>query len=222
MIAIRKSLDASRFLFARSAARKEFLALLAAFVRIYEMIIKSRKKFANDEETIRDEFLKHVKDAKIANAIYPLMFYSTDAEPKEKCNGYLDLKITPRKPYADPEEYFSIECKRLDDTNQDGKTGLNAKYVKNGIDRYRKGKYSVYHRINGMFGFIVARMDISNNVQFINGFLEETEHLRKTKDVVSFNQAYMSRHPMGHKKVFELYHLMFDFSKKIKKVKGDG
>ena len=119
-------------------------------------------------------------------------------------------------------EYFSIECKRLDDTNQDGKTGLNAKYVKNGIDRYRKGKYSVYHRINGMFGFIVARMDISNNVQFINGFLEETEHLRKTKDVVSFNQAYMSRHPMGHKKVFELYHLMFDFSKKIKKVKGDG
>ena len=216
MNAIVKPLDASGFLPAKTTARMEFIALLEGFVKIYDIIIASGVTLPNNEEAIRDEFLKHIKDARIANNIGPFKYYSTDAEPKENRAGYLDLKITPRRPGADPMEYFSIECKRLDDKKQRGKSGLNAKYVKDGLDRYRKGKYSVYHNINGMFGFIVADINIHDNVQCINGFLASKEHLKQTHDVNSFDFAYLSKHESMGQKTFELYHLMFNFASRIK------
>ena len=210
-----KPLDASGFLPAKTTARMEFLALLEGFVKIYDIIMASKVTLPNNEEIIRDEFLKQIKDRRIANSIYPFMYYSTDAEPLENCKGHLDLKITPRRPGADPMEYFSIECKRLEGKNLRGKTGLNAKYVKDGLDRYRKGNYTVYHSINGMFGFVVESINIDGNVRYINGFLPVKEHLKKTHDV-NFAHAFLSRHKTVTGKSFKLYHLMFNLATRTK------
>jgi len=203
------------FRFATLHVNGEFVALLKGFVNIYGKIVKSRIKLENDEKTIRKAFLRYLKDKNYANSIEPFKDYSVDAEVEEN-DGFLDLKITTRKSLADPMEYFSIECKRLNDKNQRGKTGLNAKYVKEGIRRYKDEDYTAYHGCNGMVGFVVANMDIAYNTQCINSFLARSEWLKKVNVIPDFDNAYLSSHRTVSGRQLMLYHLMFDFSKNIK------
>lgn len=193
----------------------EFVALLKGFVNIYGKIVASRVKLKNNEKIIRKEFLRYLKDKNYANSIEPFKDYSVDAEVEED-EGFLDLKITTRKSLADPMEYFSIECKRLNDKNQRGKTGLNARYVKEGIRRYKDENYTAYHGCNGMFGFVVADMDIAYNTQCINTFLGKSEWLKVANIIPGFDNAYLSSHSTVSGRQLMLYHLMFDFSKNIK------
>ena len=51
-------------------------------------------------------------------------------------NGRIDIRIIAKNDFEIDDAYYTIECKRLDNQNLLGETGLNAKYVKEGIKRF--------------------------------------------------------------------------------------
>ena len=213
---MRTPLDASCFKHARSSVTNEFIMVLRGFIRIYELICKKGGRVINNEVKIRDRIFKYLQDVKITNAIVPFMFYRVNKEVDEN-KGRLDLKIERLMPYSNPKDYFSIECKRLDGNILSGKSGLNAKYVKEGINRYKQGKYTSYNGVNGMFGFIVANIDIDENVKYINAFLRKKERLSKVCIDDYFDESFMSAHGTKDRRKLVLYHLMFDFHKYIQR-----
>ena len=210
-------LDASCFKHARSVAEKEFIMVLCGFIRVFEFMQRNGECFVNCETKIRDVFWRYLQEVEITNAIRPFMFFRVNKEVEEK-EGRLDLKIERLKPYTDPKAYFSIECKRIDGKNPARKSGLNAKYVKEGIDRYRLEKYTAFHGINGMFGFVVAAINIEDNVNAINLFLSKKEHLTKVRIDKQFEESYLSKHITNTGKNLSLYHLMFDFHESISQI----
>ena len=118
----RPSLDASRFKYAQPAAENAFIEILRGFIRLYEFVRRSGKTFKNNEVIIRDEIFQYLQDVRVTNRIEPFMYYRVNKEVDEN-NGRLDLKIERLMPYTDPKAYFSIECKRLDGKNPNGKSG---------------------------------------------------------------------------------------------------
>ena len=206
----RPSLDASRFKYAQPAAENAFIGILRGFIRLYEFVRRSGKTFKNNEVIIRDEIFQYLQDVRVTNRIEPFMYYRVNKEVDEN-NGRLDLKIERLMPYTDPKAYFSIECKRIDGKKPNGKSGLNAKYVKEGINRYKQQKYTAYYKVNGMFGFVVDDMNIEENVKSINLFLKEGEHLSKKQIDKCFDECYFSSHAVKNGGKLSLYHLMFDF-----------
>ncbi len=129
------------------------------------------------------------------------------------------FRITTINTFKDTSDYYLIECKRLDNKNLTGKTGLNSEYIANGIMRFVTGKYSTYSDLNGMIGFVVETMDIQKNIQNINDLLNKKpfdasteKSLRLESFIKNFKHQYYTSHRDFNNKVFNLYHLMLDFS----------
>lgn len=109
------------------------------------------------------------------------------------------LRLQEHDPHA------IIECKRIagDDAN------LCRKYVIEGIDRFRTGKYGGKHTVGLMAGYLIAR-DASAAAAGINSYLgrkrREPEHL-KPSDVLPETWAWRSRHPRERSmQPIELHH----------------
>ena len=149
-----KILDASSFNYSQTRKDSNFEFILTKCVIVYNLILNSGINLANDENLIRDEFLKYLRDFdfKVKNELKHLVF---DKEVPE-ITGRVDIRILPTKDeYVNDNAYYIIECKRLNSANFNGATGLNAEYVKNGICRFSTGYYSSYFGYNAMFGFLV-------------------------------------------------------------------
>jgi len=97
------------------------------------------------------------------------------------------LRLQEHDPHA------IIECKRIagDDPN------LCRRYVVEGIDRFRTGKYGSKHTLGLMAGYLIAR-DASAAAAGINSYLSRKqrnpEHL-KPSDALPGTWAWRSRHP---------------------------
>lgn len=180
----------------------------------------------NKEEKIRDIlYTRYLNNNTIRNQIG--LNFNIDCEPAEyvngKCSGYVDLKFSSINSLTDTTAYYIIECKRLDDQNLNGTTGLNAEYIKKGIMRFVSGQYSTNKNLNGLIGFIVESVDILENIKNINKLLEThfTGANTKTKLTAAgftqgFDHSYFSIHKRKNdKEDIKLYHLMFDFSNNI-------
>jgi hypothetical protein len=122
------------------------------------------------------------------------------------------------------EAYYTIECKRLDNKKKTGSSGLNGKYIKEGIMRFIAEYYSSYYSVNGMIGFVVDQMDISANIINVNKLLMENFSDANTETVLTFHNfikdfkyQYYSIHKDIQDRKIKLYHLMFDFSANIEK-----
>ena len=147
-------LDASSFDYSRTRKDSLFELVLTKCIIVYNTILNSGISLVNDENLIRDEFLKYLKDYdfKVKNELKHLIF---DKEIPE-ITGRVDIRILPTKDeYVNDSAYYIIECKRLNAANLKGLRGLNAEYVKNGICRFSTGYYSSYFGCNAMFGFLV-------------------------------------------------------------------
>ena len=134
-------LDASSFNYSRTRKDVNFEFVLTKCIIVYNTILNSGISLVNDENLIRDEFLKYLQDFdfKVKNELRNLKF---DKETTEN-TGRVDIRILPTKDeYVNDRAYYIIECKRLNTTNPKGATGLNAEYVKNGICRFYTGYYS--------------------------------------------------------------------------------
>ena len=215
----RASLCAGEFKYSSTYFNKSFEYILCEIINIYKDIVAKKLKMENDENKIKDViFNKYLKKDKYKKNHPPLSDYHFSIEGKEP-KGRTDIQILPINPYLGQDCYYIIECKRLDNKKPDGMTGLNAQYIEEGIDRFINAKkYPAYKNTAGMIGFVVASMDIDNNIKSINKLLKNcfpaittTEFLTKKQLRLDFSYAYFSKHEVEGKEKL-LYHLMFDFS----------
>ena len=216
-------LDASRYEYNGVFFNAEFEELLSKVIACYNLMLTDNVSLTNDENLIRDVLLiNYLKDNKVRKKI-DLLNYLFDREvPEDTTIGRTDIKIQTTNTFQDSAAYYTIECKRLDATNQNGKTGLNAKYIENGIQRFVAKTYGSHFKTNGMIGFVTEKLDIHQNTQSINSLLTgDFKHITTTqvltsKNILSgFNFSYFSTHNSGTDGLI-IYHLMFDFSKNMK------
>jgi hypothetical protein len=209
--------------------QKEFEQILYGCYKVYKSIIQRGTLFKNNENSISDGIMVYLADDSFKNTTFPLGNYHFEPETREG-KGRTDIKILPINPYEGNDAYYLIECKRLNNKNVVGKTGMNAEYIKNGICRFITEFYSSYYNCNGMFGFVVDSMDIDTNISNINTMLNRDfindknkivnakviQNLSKINIVENFEFTYLSKHKTKSNKEITLYHLMFDFSKNIR------
>lgn len=184
-------------------------------------MISQNVSLNNDENSIRDYMLHNYLKKQWFKEKHEITNYLFDPELPEN-TGRVDIRIMPVNPLINDEAYYVIECKRLNTKNQNGKTGLNAEYVSEGICRFVSKKYSTYYKTNGMIGFVVESIDIHKNVTSINTLLtasftqaNTTRILSKRNIVKGFDYSYYSKHSIDAEEII-IYHLMLDFSKNIK------
>ena len=138
--------------------------------------------------------------------------------------GYSDMKVRVTKKINGfmntTKADYIIECKRLD-----GGLSLNREYLAEGIIRFITEKYTAKnkHNVSAMVGFLVKKFDIAKNIAKINQLaIDEKININSISPIApfkisdSFTESYYSQHTTVSGKKAEIYHLMLDFSDKIK------
>lgn len=222
-------LNAACFGYSQTRRDSYFEFILTTCVDVYYAIINSSEEVINNENSIRDIFLKYLQCLAFKKK-YKLRNLKFDPETLEN-RGRADIRVLPAKDdYIDDEAYYLIECKRLNSKNITGKSGLNAEYVINGICRFASNYYSSHFGCNAMFGFVVESVNIQSDVidninnrlnnNYINAQNVEvnanaTQQLIYTDFANGYQYSYTSKHRRPDTSEITLYHLMFDFSKNI-------
>jgi hypothetical protein len=213
-------LDAPPFEYNVSYFNIEFENILGKIIICYDLMIANGVVLPNDENKIRNELtFNYLNKNEVRKQIDIGKYLFEPESPTKDNSGRTDIKIISEKTFEDTDAYYVIECKRLDNDNQTGKTGLNGKYISNGIVRFtNEKKYQFYNNTAGMIGFVVSEMDIHQNVTCINHLLQNTLTKTKTREglirkqiISNFDYSYFSIHKVG-KSTKTIYHLMFDFS----------
>lgn len=215
-------LNASNYQYSDYFYNAEFEDLLSKVIKCYHLMIGDNVSLVNNENAIRDVLLINYLKEKTVRKKIGLFNYLFDREvPEDIGVGRTDIKIQTINTFIDSDSYYTIECKRLDATNLDGTTGLNAKYIENGICRFISKTYSSYYKTNAMIGFVVQEIDIEKNIESINNLLEKsfasvdtTKKLNAKNINEDFKYCYYSTHKQSDDEIV-IYHLMFDFSKNI-------
>jgi hypothetical protein len=212
-------MNASNFIYNSVFYNHEFENILVAIINCYKLIITCKIILYNDENEIRNKIVgdEYLNNNQVRKELEVTDYLFAPETPER--TGRVDIKIISRQSsFVDTKAYYIIECKRLDNINTTGTTGLNAKYIDDGIARFVSGKYSTYGRTAGMIGFVVEEMDIHQNILNIGTLLKKhfnhinTEETFTHKTIVSdFKFSYYSRHKIESISKI-IYHLMFDFS----------
>lgn len=201
----------------------EFEDILSKVIACYNLMLDDNVSLSNDENSIRDVLLiNYLKNNAVRRKI-ELTDYLFDREvPEDRTIGRTDIKIQTLNTFQDTQAYYTLECKRLDAINPSGGTGLNAKYIQNGIYRFAGKTYSTHYKTNAMIGFVVQEMDIHKNVDCINTLLKSSfteantiRGLSNRNIVAGFKFCYYSKHSLDNEEII-IYHLMLDFAKNIK------
>ena len=103
-----------------------------------------------------------------------------------------------------------IECKRIDGND----SRLCREYVVEGIDRFRKGKYSGNHSTGFMIGYLIAG-DAKAAASGINNNLNRTSRYNenlKPSDLVAESWVWASCHPRKDTLPIELHHAFLAFA----------
>jgi hypothetical protein len=213
-------LNASNFEYNGIFYSKAFEEILSKVIICYDLMISQNVSLPNNENSIRDFMLYNYLKKQWFKEKHGLTNYLFDPElPEDK--GRIDIRVIPVNPLINDDAYYIIECKRLNAKNQNGKTGLNAEYIAEGIYRFVSKKYSTYYKANGMIGFIVDTIDIDENITSINTLLNTsfthantTRYISKYLIVENFEYSYCSTHIVEEKEI-TVYHLMLNFSRNI-------
>jgi hypothetical protein len=201
----------------------EFEDILSKIIICYRLMLADNVMLSNDENQIRDVlYLNYLNKDSVRKSIGLKDYYFDRETQEDRTAGRTDIRILTANSFIETEAYYIIECKRLDASNPNGTTGLNGRYIENGICRFVSQTYSSHYKANGMIGFVVEALDISANITSINNLLKtnfsiaNTVHeLRYRGITTGFKFAYCSAHNTKKDRIL-LYHLMLDFSKKIK------
>lgn len=225
-------LDASIYSFSQDIYRVEFEILLSKFVICYQMMITEHPSLPRNENGIRDflslNYLKNNDKRKLVK----LNDYLFEREsPEDHSVGRTDIKVQSHRTFTQQEAYYIIECKLIDSNNLRGTSGLNAKYIVNGICRFTSGYYHTSSdNVNGMIGFVVDKMNIDKNIENINHLMNVElknsdkelvcpnviQLLKRSTFIPSFDYQYTSTHfILDTSREITLYHLMLDYSKNI-------
>lgn len=217
------SLDASNFVGSIPFYEKQFEDILKKITACFQLMKNNHINLVNDENSIRDVILiNYLKDNQVRKDIGLLQWHFEREIQENLSVGRTDIKVISLNTFIQQEAYYIIECKRINGTNVNGKTGLNAEYIKNGIGRFTSNYYSSYCRVNGMIGFVVDTLDIHENISNINALLvgsfisiETVNKLINTYFIQNFEYQYYSIHKTVEDIEIKIYHLMFDFAENI-------
>jgi len=219
------SLDASNFSGSIPFYEKQFEEILSKITLCYQLMKTNKVVLKNDENKIRDILLlNYLKNNDIRRKVNLLQWHFEREVQEDHSVGRTDIKVISINTFKEQEAYYILECKRLDNLNTTGTSGLNAKYIENGIDRFIAKYYSSYYRVNGMIGFIVEELEIDNNVKNINTLLTTSfpsiatkQEITKDSFIDDFEYHYNSIHADKDNDELKIYHLMFDLSKNIQR-----
>ncbi len=205
------TLDANNFLTKQMNYITRFKALLKEIYQNYELLIKDKIKVPINENKIRDILVDNYLSKNISNYIFK----------KEESNNLGRVDIFVQETFTDDKPKFIIECKILDDKKINGTEGLNAKYIKNGIQRFLTEHYFLENdfRISAIIGFVVSKLDILNNIDSINKLTDKLLNnlvVIKQKIFLESDNLYKSIYTTCNNKEFIVYHQMMDFSLNIK------
>lgn len=228
--------SADLFIYSDLTHDEQFKVILKGIIAAYQLMLISCKEIENNENKIRNYLCEHFLqkgDFKKEHFLQPFHFDAESAVIKDgKENGFIDIKVITTETFFEPEDYYTIECKRLDGDYKYKiakenlllkKSSLATMYIENGIERFVKGKYPTTLGVNGMLGFIVQTTDIEEGIAIINDLINNrfpqsntTHLLSKADSIPDFNKTYLSTHLDTNQISFDLYHLMLDFSSIIK------
>jgi hypothetical protein len=215
-------MDASNFNGSTPFYDTNFEDILSKITICYEMMIADKVKLDNDENKIRDVLHdEYINNPSIKRKI-KLEYLVFSEITETNTSGRTDIRIQPPNSFYNQQEYYIIECKRLDIKATKGISGLNAAYVNNGIYRFTSKYYSSYYRVNAMIGFIVKKMDIHKNTEKINTLLQSCNNICTNKKITriafieNFEYQYFSIHKDKKNNGLKLYHLMYDYSNLIR------
>ena len=217
-------LNASGYGYNATNYTAEFQRVLCGVFACYTMMLKDNIVVPNDENEIRNNLLfDYLKNDTIREETGLSGNFIFDREvPEDNTAGRTDIKVQTIQTFTKSDAYYIIECKRLNNENLKGTTGLNARYIENGIYRFVSKQYSTYHRVNAMIGFVVETMCIHSNTDNIKTLLQNnftncntTKTLQRETFIPNFEYHYSSEHNDIDNVGFTLYHLMLDFSNNI-------
>lgn len=215
---IHKELNASSFEYSLLYYNEEFEKVLSKIIICYQLMKIENVTLPNDENLIRDcLYLNYLNNNHIRNKIELKEYYFDRETLEDRTNGRVDLRVITPYSFEDTDAYYTLECKRLNSANLTGASGLNAKYIKNGISRFSSKKYSAHYNTNGLIGFIIEAMDIEENIKTLNQLIKADSDTKTVSEikfrriVPNFDYSYTSLHSVN-KVLVILYHLMFDFS----------
>ena len=219
------SLDASNFSGSILFYDNEFEKILSKITTCYQLMKTDKVVLENHENKIRDILLlNYLKNDEIREKVDLIEWHFEREVQEDHSIGRTDIKVISPNTFKKQEAYYILECKRLDNTKTRGTSGLNAKYIKNGIDRFITKYYSSYYRVNGMIGFVVEDLKIDENVKNINillatSFTSITTKQEITKDsfIDDFEYHYNSVHIDKDNDELKIYHLMFDLSENVQR-----
>jgi hypothetical protein len=221
----RNNLDAGIFQYTKYTYETEFKNILSKIIICYNKSMQDNENLENNEEYIRDYLYKHyLNKDEIRNEL--VLNYNIVTEAKEygkTQDGYTDIKIFHPNSLKNTSLYYVIECKILNNKNLLYKTGLNGRYVSEGIKRFTTKKYLTNCSVNGMIGFVVEKMNLKSNYKNINIIIKKyfsciktEKYLKHCKIDDNFKYSYFSIHKTADNEKIKLYHLMFDYTSKIK------
>jgi hypothetical protein len=201
----------------------EFQRVLCGIYTCYTIMLNDNVVLPNDENKIRNNLLlKYLKNDAIREQTGLSGNFIFDREvPEDNTKGRTDIKVQTIQTFTKSDAYYIIECKRLNNENLEGTTGLNAKYINKGIYRFVSKYYSTYYRINAMLGFVTDKMDIhANTLININTLLKNpklnncntTQEIQQETFIPDFEFHYSSGHRDINHENFTLYHLMLNYS----------
>jgi len=217
------NLDATDFRGSVPLYKASFEDVLSKITICYYKMIAEHITLKNDENTIRDVLLlQYLKNDKVREEVGLIDLYNFEREVQEDhSEGRTDIKITTRDSFKKQKAYYTIECKRIDNKYTTGKSGLNAKYISNGIKRFVSKKYSSYYGVNAMIGFVVEKLDIHKNTENINLLLQSEKKINTTKIITKssfikdYEYHYSSEHLDDDNRALIIYHLMLDCSENV-------
>ncbi len=215
-------LNAAGYRYSKGFYNAEFENILSKIIACYNLMLIDNVSLSNDENIIRNVLLiNYLKNNTVRRKIELIDYLFNREVPEDRTIGRTDIKIETLNTFQDTEAYYVIECKRLNAKNQNGKTGLNAEYISEGVCRFASQQYSCYYKTNGMIGFIVESIDINKNIDSLNTLLNTSflqantlQALTKRNIVSGFKFSYYSTHTCNKSELI-IYHLMLDFSKNI-------
>lgn len=110
-----------------------------------------------------------------------------------------------RQEYDEHDPHAIIECKRV----AEAETDLCRLYIKEGVDRFRSGKYASRHTTGFMAGYLIGGT-INGAFDRINGYLAQSEHL-VTCTILDESWTRSSSHPrLRGLAPIQLHHAMLD------------
>ncbi|WP_291862212.1 hypothetical protein [Marinilabilia sp.] len=215
------------FSLAHDLYTEEFNQVAKLLIYSYQQMVENNEVLTSDHETyLRNILVKKYLRNKDAKQKYDIGYLGFEIESGEidinnQTVGFIDIKVLNlgNKDLLDEDEYYSIECKRLD-----GESTKNNLYIKEGINRYVNSKYSQQMPFSAMVGFIESGItaNIKDNINsslIENKYFQTYSSLLEYVFVADFKETFVSKHERKNSQFtdIEIFHFLFDFQGLIKK-----